>query len=409
MKTTFFISFFLILLFTSCALKAQEVLNSNPHWALTNCPQGSEALTVHGNYLFSGGVGGTYRSSDDGNTWQVVNKGLHSDSNPPEVRGLYSFGQYIFASVPELGGGLFRSIDDGNNWSTASSTSSVALTSHDKFLFSIPSAGLGILRSPDSGIRWESIDSSFSIAQHDYHKISFTKPAVSKDWIYAVNYYGEIYRSSNNGDSLTLIYSGMNGTNHHLYSINDTTLFAYASNAPSDTMYRSIDGGFNWQVIKTDFGQPEIVVSGNMIFGGSLGITFSTDNGNTWKSANEGLPNSLVIDALAIKDGFLFAGSYNGGLWKRSLSDFTNAVKNIDSPKQTPFVNVVGETIQFSNVDNNIDKIVFYNATGQIFKEIKNTGSTFSLPVKDFFSGFYGVIFSSKGIVTYTSKIIIQK
>lgn len=408
MKTTFFISFFLLTLLTSCVLKAQEVLNSNPHWVLTKCPQGPETLAVHDNYLFSGGEGGAYRSSDDGNTWEIVNTGLHSDIDPSQIVSFYSFGNYLLAYVL-YNGGDFRTIDNGEYWAHIADIHPFGFFAEKgKYLFGIPIQGDGIFRSPDSGNSWFRVDTGFNPGP-DYRKIVFSTPAVLRDSIYVINAYGEIYRSTNDGDSFFLIYSKISGTNHHLYVINDTTLFAYALDLPSDTLYRSTDGGFNWKVIKTDFGKPEIAVNGNQIFAASRGIILSSDNGDTWKSVNEGLPDSLVIDALAIKDGFLFAGSYGGGLWKRSLSDFTNAVKSINPQNQSSFVNVFGESIHISNVSDNIDKIVFYNAAGQIFKEIKNTGSTILIPVKEFRSGFYEVVFSTKGILTYTSKVLIKK
>lgn len=317
------------MLLTPCAINAQGVLNSNPHWVMTKCPQTAEALSVHNSYIFAGGEKGVYRSSNDGNNWQVVNKDLHGDTDPPHVTVLYSFGKYIFSSVPDLSGGLFRSTDEGDSWTKANYAPSVGLTSHDQYLFSIPSGGLGILRSNDSGITWVSVDSSF-IWGHDYHKISFTKPAVTGKWIYAINYYGEVYQSSNNGDSLSLIYSSTGGSNHHLYTINDTTLFATVL----DTIFRSTDDGHNWKVIKTGNGSGKILVNGDEIFAvQGYKIILSVDNGDSWKTINDDLPDSSAIDDLAINDNFIFAGVSNSilltnnGVWRRSLSDFNNAVE----------------------------------------------------------------------------------
>jgi len=90
-----------------CAVTAQGVLSNNPHWVRTNYTFDPETICSQGGFLFSGGEGGAFRSSDDGNTWEAVNTGFHSDIDPCEVISFYSCGNYLLAYVLYSGGVYF--------------------------------------------------------------------------------------------------------------------------------------------------------------------------------------------------------------------------------------------------------------------------------------------------------------
>ena len=59
-----------------------------------------------------------------------------------------------------------------------------------------------------------------------------------------------------------------------------------------------------------------IAVAGTNIFVGAYdGVFLSTDSGTSWKSANTGLPNTIVV-ALAVSGTSLFAGTAGGGVFR---------------------------------------------------------------------------------------------
>ena len=77
------------------------------------------SLAIHsGGTIFAGTAGcgtGVYRSTDNGDSWTLVNTGLTST----DVAALASDGSNIFAgtrSIMGQGGGMFRSTDNGDTW-----------------------------------------------------------------------------------------------------------------------------------------------------------------------------------------------------------------------------------------------------------------------------------------------------
>ncbi len=326
MKKNTFFNILIICCLTHCSLFAQ--------WVKTNCPLNPEALCVNKNFLFAGSEGGVVKSSDDGNTWKFVNKGLHSDIMPAEVLSFYSFDTYLFAYVPNIGGGEFFSDNDGENWSFLSNNGLTISADQNGYLFSHYVNGSGVLRSSDSGKSWIPIDSGFShyYSGIDSRKLLFRPPVHLDGILFTENLLGEIYRSTNNGDfwdSISTISIRSNVTLSLFAS--DSALFTIISGI----ILRSLDQGYTWDTVKSDFGTKTMVAVGNKIFaGGYYGIILSTDNGKTWKVENNNVPDSVVIDAFEIKDGYLFAGAYYvtpnspGGLWRRPLADFTNKVKD---------------------------------------------------------------------------------
>src|SRR5437764_14905068 len=112
MRKFFFI--FAIIFITHCAGSAQ--------WVRVGCPQPPEALCAYGNYLFAGGEKGVYRSSNNGDTWEEVNTGLHSDIWPPDADVISSYGKFLFTRTAHLGGGLHRTTDYGDHWTDISGT-----------------------------------------------------------------------------------------------------------------------------------------------------------------------------------------------------------------------------------------------------------------------------------------------
>ncbi len=63
-----------------------------------------------------------------------------------------------------------------------------------------------------------------------------------------------------------------------------------------------------------------LVVSRMDLFAGTEGggVFLSTDEGRTWSPSNRGLTHRS-INTLAISGVNLFAGAFDGGVWKRPL------------------------------------------------------------------------------------------
>ncbi len=140
-------------------------------------------------------------------------------------------------------------------------------------------------------------------------------------------YYGSsngIFHSTNIGQ--TWINLGLE--ERKIYSLKFRNNYFYAG---SDSgLYKSIDQGLSWQLIKFGNIQPTIhdilfVDSETICLGTSFGTYFSYDNGNTWFLENSGIDAlSGVLDILTINDTIYVASldglyqSFNNGQdWER--------------------------------------------------------------------------------------------
>ncbi len=319
----------LLLSFTHCVANAQ--------WVLTNCPQGPQCLEANEQYIFSGGEGGAFRSSDYGNTWEAINKGLKSDLNPSTVVSYYTIGNYVISAL-SYASGIFLSTDNGDHW-IKNSYSHLAFgyfSHHNNYLFTTSGNTSGVFRSLDSGNTW-ALDTNgiFPFGRINL-KAYFNPPAVVGNVVIVANYEGQVFRSENNGDYWHLIYDRIAGRFLRFYAINDSIVLA----TMSDSILRSTDFGISWKNVKQGIGSGKILTVDNKIFAvQGYNLFISTNNGDSWESVYDNLPDSTVIDALVVKDNYLFAGGYNQGLWRRPLSDF--ATVNSFTPSSIQKLNSV--------------------------------------------------------------------
>jgi hypothetical protein len=86
---------------------------------------GVEAIAAKGKFLFAGTANyGIFRSSDNGNTWSTVNKSIIQDPvnfpYPPAINDLTVWQNTLFALIQgglfQVSSGVYRSTDDGASW-----------------------------------------------------------------------------------------------------------------------------------------------------------------------------------------------------------------------------------------------------------------------------------------------------
>jgi hypothetical protein len=122
-------------------------------------------------HIFAGTAGcgeGVYRSTDNGDSWELANNGLTST----DVAGLGINGNngHIFAATYSFmgkGGGLFRSTDNGDSWTeqdngiTATDVNTVAINSLGHVF---AGAVGGAFRSINEGNSWTDVSSGLIAA-----------------------------------------------------------------------------------------------------------------------------------------------------------------------------------------------------------------------------------------------------
>ena len=172
----------------------------------------------------------------------------------------------IFAGTWDAG--VFFSTNNGNSWTALNSgtifPSNVnALAIRDSNIF----AGCdgGVFLSTDFGNNWMAINSGIP------SYVSVFTLAINDSNILAGTYEYGVYKSSNNGSSWAVS------------SLNSNSI---------------------WAMVSRD----------SNIFEGSIGVSLTTDNGNSWTPVNNGLTDNSVT-SLAIKDSIVCAGTQNGGVF----------------------------------------------------------------------------------------------
>ncbi|PYI70742.1 MAG: hypothetical protein DMF02_08095, partial [Verrucomicrobia bacterium] len=119
---------------------------------------GIQALLFDGTNLFAGTPAdavGVYRSTNGGANWNPAAAGLPVGKT---IRGLISFGAYVFAGTE--GDGIYRSSDHGDTWAKTDINNSLLAQQYvftfcikDKALFA--GAGNGIYKSTDGGATFQ--------------------------------------------------------------------------------------------------------------------------------------------------------------------------------------------------------------------------------------------------------------
>src|SRR6267143_4694893 len=131
------------------------ITGTRAQWTQTNGPDGGFILSlgVKGQNIFAGTHGArAYRSTNDGSTWTP------SFTNPisPHVYDFLVSGTNLFAACPG-DGGVSLSTDNGDSWAVMNSglfsTEVYSLAGIDTDLFAATMGG-GVFRSTDNGANW---------------------------------------------------------------------------------------------------------------------------------------------------------------------------------------------------------------------------------------------------------------
>jgi ligand-binding sensor domain-containing protein len=232
-------------------------------------------IAINGSgHIFVGTMeNGIFRSTNQGLTWMAVNAGLTKF----DVRGLaINAGGHIFAGI--LYAGVYRSTDNGASWTLVNT----GLT--DKYIMDIivapnghlfVSTNKGVFRSTDNGGSW-----TYKGLQDN---AVFSLLAKAGGLIFAGTNYGGVFYSNDNGE--TWSNRGLKGAVLHSLAVNSTGhIFAAA-----------------WGEVK-----------------GEVGVYRSVNKGATWKNISSGLTCGSVSSLAVSPDGYLFAGTSGGGVFRSS-------------------------------------------------------------------------------------------
>ncbi|MDP1677003.1 MAG: T9SS type A sorting domain-containing protein [Bacteroidota bacterium] len=324
-------------------------------WVIAESLSFVRSIAIKGSSVFAGSFGGLiYRSTDNGEHWTSTNTG--------SILSVEIHKSNIFAGTND--GHLFRSTDNGNSWNDIKTFIIEGIEPKVEFLFSTDSDLFAevsghIFRSNDSGNNWTKIDSGLSDSPSVF---TITKIG---SILFAGTYDRGIFYSLNNGDEWLVTNFGS--------KTYDFSIAATSSNILVSTVggfFQSKNNGGDWSFnnlgLVSNYSDKtriisSIVMKDSNIYLGTdgAGIYRSTNNGNSWMSFSEGLPNT-IITALIIKDSIIFAGTLGGGIYNSTNNGINWVSSNIS---------LSGNVVNAFTIK---DSILFAGTNAGVFQSINN-------------------------------------
>ncbi len=276
-------------------------------------------LLSTGSDLFAGTDGlGVFRSVNNGGSWTAVNSGLTNLN----ISSFGKLGTYLFTGTLE---GVFRSENSGGSWIHVSS----GLTEEKVFALLVNGTDLfagtwggGVFRSNNNGNSW----SFCGIPNSNIYSL-----IASGTNIFAGTIGSGIYLSTNNGSSWNPVNSGLPPTTIVISDIALCGTIVYLGTW-GNGVFRSTNNGSTWQstALTSDTIMTLISSGNNLIAGTRSGIVVSSNNGASWIVKDQGFNAAPNVLALRVVNNYMFAGTEEHKVWRRSLSEVF-AVKNIST------------------------------------------------------------------------------
>jgi len=346
---------------------------ANAQWTKTTCPSGGaiQCLATNSSTIFAGTLtAGIFLSTDNGATWSAANSGITNTN----ILSLITNGTTIFAGTS--GGGVFVSTNNGTSWIAANNgLTNLTIRSmaiNGTSIFAGTDFG-GIFLSTNNGASWAPINNGLT----NYSSNVIWTLVENAGIIYA-GASGEIFSSSNNGSTWVSLGTMQNFADVKSIAVSGNNIFI---GAQTQGVLLSTNNGTTWTQANTGINNlytTSFVLNGTNIIAGTLiGAFISSNNGSSWTSLNT---NNLTIWSMAINNTSVFLGTWNDGVWVRSINSITN-ISNIETPKNNmaiypnpssngKFTLENKETIKQLTITDISGKIILQHVTSQKKTEI---------------------------------------
>jgi photosystem II stability/assembly factor-like uncharacterized protein len=299
------------------------------------------SVEIMGDTLVAGFIqGGIYISTDSGATWQENNKGIAQGNDQyHSIYTLTRFGSSLWATSPSA---VYRLGD--TSWHVIAIEPNAILTApstswNSDILYRSTSVGVTTSRLP--GNTWQPINTGLRLQIIDDMILTGNGSilAATEAGIFRTSDAGASWDRTQIGDFRELARHGI-------------SIFARAGNTAPAALIRSTDHGVNWEHKAAGITEPldmmsTLAASDFGVFAGfgepvwepgvweNGGIFRSTDNGESWQSAVNGLPISDTIPVpvmalaasgtkvVAVTGAGVYHSSDNGDSWhESSLMDY---------------------------------------------------------------------------------------
>jgi hypothetical protein len=305
------------------------------------------SITVKDGLLLAGGFdlsagrlsqADIYLSVDGGKRWTSAANGLTS-------RGAGALAPCALGFLAATSAGIFRTTDNGASWAlapTASSKDFMCLAAGPSGIFA-GSHFDGPYRSLDDGLTWQKMDvgkkcaniAGIACSDSTIYVAAWTMKEIRDEGkLRGMGAESALFRSTDAGDRWEEVPVLAGAIINGIYATGDTLLALFVSRDPAQ-------GGMSVSTVSkhSEWGERQSCKIethsypagyGTAAYPGSgddpAGIHISIDRGRTWIKVNDGLPVTS-IKTLALRDGYVFAGTYIAGLFRRPMSELVAAAK----------------------------------------------------------------------------------
>lgn len=285
-------------------------------WISTFNPS-SLVMDSSGNFM-GAAMTGLYKSTDRGVTWQQKNATAICPNCPLIVNSK----GHLFAGG--LRAGVMRSTDGGENWVSVNSgptdltVNSLAEDSKGNI---VAGTGAGVFFSADEGGHWTEKDDSIVATSIECMVIA------SNNDVYVGPSAKGIYKSTNGGDTWVRVRTGLDSLLQNIWTLSISPqghIFAWDMNRGAS---RSTDNGNSWAPIADLANVPVNAFafkSDGYAFAGGQGIYRSSDGGEHWTGAS----NGLVLFGTSV---YSFAVELNGDVFAGTLGGVFRSTNNGDN------------------------------------------------------------------------------
>ncbi len=369
--------------------------------SITNYYKGTDVIPVSSStILFATHSGGMYRTTDNGAHWTEITAGLPSTDftriamaqDPNNSNIVYAV--YAGNSSNDGLNGIYKTTDGGLNWSVLPKPANLASTgssylgnqgwygnviSVDPFNSNnIYVGGVDDMKSTDGGNTWSQLtywNSYYGtpVVHADHHAIVFDPNTANTVYdgndggIYKTTDAGSHWSALNNGLEITQFYGGATAASGTMYQ-----------GGTQDNGHLKFISGTSWIEVKGgDGGYAEISQSNSQVAYEEyvyLDIRKTTDGGNTWSDAQNGLTDAgdgnvcLFIAPFSMNpenSDVLIAGSDNVWITTNAAANWSSSSATLSSGEKVSAVTIVNATAPY---------LAFAGTTdGKVFKSSNST------------------------------------
>ncbi len=297
----------------------------------------------YGSDLFCTSSKGVFHSTDNGYHWDRRNLGFDANGlNNLDVTGLYNKNGVLYASVwgysynppAPFGGGIFKSTNNGLQWiSTYHALDSLYYRKD----YGINGIGNNLYVSMDNRGVHSSTNDGYSWRMYTAGPYNPLPIISNGTYLFTAEqkwnsiFLGSMIRFNISG--FTNINGGLPTKIWHSLAVEGNTLFA---GTDTGRIYKSTNLGDSWVIANNGIPNTadvrSLAISGQNIFAGTSGhgLYVSKDGGNTWATKNDGLEFPVGISKIYVSGNDVLIGTTNQSVWRRAMSELLG-VQNISS------------------------------------------------------------------------------